>query len=356
MSAAANDTLVLVTGASGYLASHVVLQLLQKGYRVRGTVRSLKSEKKVKPLRELAENSEHSLELVEADLMEKECWTKAVEGCTYVCHIASPFPNRVPKNEMEIITPAVEGTKTVLAACAKSGTVKRVILTSSIVAVGTIPKKDSNFTEEDWLDPTTAMPYPKSKVLAEKAAWEFHKNLPDSEKFELVTMNPGYIQGPILRGTNCTSLEAISKMLERKMPRLPDICLSIVDVRDVAAAHIAGMTSPKAPGNRYILVSKCCRMLDVAAMLSEEFKSQGYNVPTKRAPRFLVRLASITDPSVKLILPQIGVAAVFSNDKAREELGITFRSVDETMKEMAYSVIDRGFVKKTSKYRGPPSN
>ena len=191
-----ND-LILVTGASGYIASHIVKKLLEKSFRVRGTVRSLKDEKKVAPLRKLVPNPKHELELVEADLLKEETWINAVKGCTYVLHTASPFPNSSPKDENELINPAVNGTLYVLRACVQDGVkIKRVVLTSSIAAIaGANFEQNRTYTEKDWPKVEALDPYSKSKTMAEKSAWDFleqrkKNNLPC---FELAVINPGYV-------------------------------------------------------------------------------------------------------------------------------------------------------------------
>lgn len=198
-----DQDLVLVTGASGYIATHVVKQLLDLGYRVRGTVRSLKNEQKIAPLRKLATNTKHELELVEADLTDENSWLNAVKECTYVIHTASPFPAERPKNENELITPAVNGTLFVFRACVQEGAkVKRVVLTSSVASVAPeVFEEGRKYTAEDWPEPTGLSPYPKSKVLAEKAAWDFCKQRENEGKecFELAVINPGFV----MVGFNC---------------------------------------------------------------------------------------------------------------------------------------------------------
>lgn len=189
------DDLILVTGASGYIAAHIVKQLLDKGYRVRGTVRSLKNPKKVDPLYKLSDKGK--LELVEADLMNESSWLSSVKDCTYVIHTASPFPNSHPKDEMELINPAVNGTLFVFRACVQPDSkVKRVVLTSSTAAVsGDVVKQGYNYSEKDWADVNNISAYAKSKTLAEKAAWDFlkereAKSLPC---FELAVINPNFV-------------------------------------------------------------------------------------------------------------------------------------------------------------------
>ena len=185
MTASSNKPLVLVTGASGYIASHCVKEMLENGYRVRGTVRSLGDKRKVAHLQAMTDGA--SLELVEADLTREEGWADAVEGCEYVLHVASPFPATVPEDENELIGPAVEGTRRVLAAAAATGTVRRVVLTSSVAAIAFGHEDDAGkvYTEEDWSDVERCDPYPKSKTLAERAAWDFVDAMPRHETGKL---------------------------------------------------------------------------------------------------------------------------------------------------------------------------
>lgn len=188
-----SDDLILVTGASGYIATHIVKQLLELGFRVRGTVRSLKDEKKILPLKTLVSNPKHELELCEADLLNEESWLSAVKDCTFVLHTASPFPNKAPKDENEIISPAVNGTLNVLKACLQPGlNIKKVVLTSSVAAVaGDNFKNLYTYTENDWPDLKDQQAYTKSKIMAEKSAWDFMKE--NNPNFILTTINPGYV-------------------------------------------------------------------------------------------------------------------------------------------------------------------
>ncbi|XP_028518625.1 bifunctional dihydroflavonol 4-reductase/flavanone 4-reductase, partial [Exaiptasia diaphana] len=277
---------VLVSGASGYIACHVVKQLLESGnYVVRGTVRNLNNEKKVKPLQNLCTNAKYPLELAEAELLDERCWERAIQNCQYVLHMASPFPAANPQDETEIIEPAVEGTLNVLEACAKAN-VRRVVLTSSIAAVSWSADHTTKdeFNEENWSVEDQCSAYEKSKLLAEKAAWDFVKKLPDEKQFELVVINPGLVYGPVLQGSSCTSMEIPKRLLEHRMIMLPRLHYGIVDVRDVAKAHISALTAPKAPGNRYIAVTGGMWVKDTAKILYEEFKPQGYKVPVTVSP------------------------------------------------------------------------
>ncbi|KAL9965662.1 hypothetical protein ACROYT_G029499 [Oculina patagonica] len=347
-------TRVLVTGASGFLAMHVVKQLLDSGeYIVRGTVRSLANEQKVKPLKMLSpENAKYPLELAEADLTKKESWVDAVKDCTYVIHVASPFPATNPRDEMEVIGPAVEGTKNVLEACAKTkGGVKRVVLTSSCASIysGRLAE-EKVFTEEDWSNLDKCVPYEKSKHLAEKAAWELVNNLPDDEKFELCTINPGLILGPVLHGSTCTSMEFHRRFLQREMPMVPKMSMPMCDVRDVAGAHITAMTSPKTPGNRYISITGCMWADEMAKILDEEFRPLGYNVPTKIFPSCGLKILSWFDSTIKLMVPSLDKELKIDNSKIKAELGFQPTELKITIIDMAYNLIDAGFIKKTDKY------
>lgn len=345
---------VLVTGASGYLAMHVVKQLVDSGeYIVRGTVRSLANDKKVKPLKDLSsENAKYPLELVEADLTKKETWPQAVKDCSYVIHVASPFPLEIPADEMEVIRPAVEGTTNVLEACAKTkGGVKRVVLTSSCAAVyaGRL-QEEKLFNEEDWSDEKHCVPYEKSKLLAEKAAWELVKNLSDDEKFELCVINPGLILGPVLHGSSCTSMEFHRRLLQREMPAVPKLCICCCDVRDVAAAHITAMTSPKAPGNRFVTITECVWLQEIAKILDEEFRPLGYNVPTWSIPTVGLKIISWFDASVRVMIPHLGHELRLDNSKIKADLGFQPTDFKKTVIDMAYNLIDAGFIKKTPQY------
>ncbi|CAH1782169.1 unnamed protein product, partial [Owenia fusiformis] len=341
---------VLVTGASGFIASHIIKQLQTSGYRVRGTVRSLENEAKIKPLKELCPDAEHQLELVEADLLKPETWESAVKDCNYVIHTASPFPNQVVKDpETELIQPAVEGTTNVLKAIQAGKTVKRVVITSSIATViggETGVDTTKTYTEEDWANVDKLDGYSKSKTLAEKAAWDFLKELPEEERFEIATIQPGYVLGPIIHGSMCTSMEVPKKLLERAMPGLPKLNFNIVDVRDVAEAHIKAMTAPEAAGKRHIAVTHNMWIRDIASVIAEEYRPQGYNVPTWQLPNFAVWVGGMFDKTVKLTVPQLGKQYKLESTKLKEVLGIEPKDSKETILDMCSTMIEGGWVKK----------
>jgi nucleoside-diphosphate-sugar epimerase len=345
---ATNETkpLVLVTGATGYIAGHCIRELLEHGYRVRGTVRSLKDPSKTEHLRRFAAARGDALELVEANLSADQGWQEAVAGCAYVQHVASPFPPEVPKNEDELIRPAVDGAMRVLNACAKSGTVKRVVMTSSVAAVafGHTDKDGQVLTEADWSNPDRCDPYPKSKTLAERAAWDLVAKLPPDRRFELAVINPGFVLGPLLNNDQGTSGELIRKLMVRDMPACPEIGFAPVDVRDIAIAHRLAMERPEAAGNRYICAGEHIWVQDIAKILAAEFNPRGYKVPTGRLPYWLMWIIAWFDKAVNLALTFVGRRELVSSAKAQRELGWRMRPVRESIIETAQTMIEHGVV------------
>jgi len=338
--------LVLVTGATGYIAGHCIRDLLEHGYRVRGTVRSLSDPTKTEHLRRIATALGGSLELVEANLTSDRGWQEAVAGCTYVQHVASPFPAEVPKDENELIRPAVDGATRVLRACSASGTVKRVVMTSSVAAVAFGHTDGSNQvrTEADWSKAENCDPYPKSKTLAERAAWDLVSGLPSKQRFELAVINPGFVLGPLLNNDQGTSVEVIRKLMVRDMPACPEIGFASVDVRDVAIAHRLAMERPEAAGNRYICAGEHIWVQDIAKILAAEFNPQGYRVPTGRLPYWVMWIIARFDKAVHLALTFVGRKELVSSAKAQRELGWTMRPVRESIIDTARTMIEHGLV------------
>lgn len=358
--AAANDSpLVLVTGASGFVSPYIIKQLQENSYKVRGVVPNVddekKKEEKVKALQNLCPEAANKLELVEVDSSKSDAWEEPVKGCQYVIHVISPFPNKESKDDNELVQPAVDETLAVLKACVAAKTVKRVVMTSSSAAItchGDAAGDSKAFTEEAWSDPSKLDPYGKCKTLAEKAGWEYIKELPDEDKIELTVINPSYVMGPVLPGTTCYSSEIVQVLLERSSLVIPKLNFAIVDVRDVASAHVKAMTLEEAAGKRFIVHANEMWMKDIAQVLAKEFKSQGYNVPTINCPNFVLQLRSLYDKEVKKYLPQVGKIFKLDNTKMKETLGITPKECKETIIDMAYSLIEAGVIKKTKKYKG----
>ncbi len=317
----------------------------------------------VKPLLELVPDAKYPLELINANLNDKDCWGPAVKGCTYVFHVASPFPVGKKIDESVIVAEAVGGVVNVLAACAESGTVKRVVLTSSVAAVscgmGGIPgyADDYNYTEEDWSVEDSCAPYEKSKLKAERAGRDFVDKLEEGKKFELVVVNPGYIQGPLLSAASGSGTASVGTMLlERKVPAVPNICFGIVDVRDVVAGEIAAMFTPSAAGKRFILNGGTITFKDLAIVVRNEFQTQGYNIPTGTVPKFILWGLKFFDDSVKATYPGLNKKHTWSNERMKNELGVTPRPIEKSIIDTCYSIIEFGLVTKAPGYLGPPES
>jgi nucleoside-diphosphate-sugar epimerase len=331
--------LVTVTGASGFVALHCIAELLAKGYRVRGTLRDLTKQETVYQALGGSPEIRGKLSFVAADLMQDDGWDQAMQGARFVLHTASPLPKRAPRHEDELIIPAREGTLRVLRAAAKAG-VSRVVLTSSLAAIQSgLPRTQGRtFTELDFSDPTQPMPaYSKSKTLAEQAAWEFMASLPGPEPMQLVCINPVYVLGPSLDGRDNTSNEVVRKLLAKEMPGVPRLMFSVVDVRDVADAHFRAMLEPAAAGHRFLISTADCWHSEIAQVL----RAAGYAVPTREVPNWLVHVVSWLDPTVRLVLPSLGLESHASADKARRVLGWAPRPIEDTLLDTARSIAQR---------------
>ena len=341
-------TTVLVTGAAGYIAGHCIEDLLGHGYDVRGTVRSLATTGKVEHLAKLAAANGGSVDLVEAELTSDRGWAEAVDGCAYVLHVASPNPPHLPGNDDDVIRPAVDGTLRLLRAAAASGTVRRVVLTSSTAAIfaGHDPADRTVRTETDWsrLDGTDA--YTRSKTLAERAAWAFAEQSPE---LELAVINAGLALGPLQRPESPTSVEVIRKLLAREVPASPPIGFAPVDVRDLAVAHRLAMEVPGAAGNRYICAGDHVWMRDMARTLAAEFDPQGFRVPTGTLPRWLMWTIARFDPTVRLAYRFVGRMQLVTAAKAHRELGWTMRPVTDSVLDTGRSLVEHGLVHPKSK-------
>ena len=350
---------VLVTGASGYIAMHIVQQLLKiRRYRVRGTLRDLNNTSKVGALKALdAKNRSPRLELVEADLLDGSSWIRAAAGCTYVIHTACPFPNQ-DEHEDKAIKVAVEGTLNVLKACRVVTSIRRVVLTSSIVAVSAMinPDQNKSLTESDWANADHLTSYAKSKLQSEVKAWQYVENLTPKQRFELTVINPSFVMGPVLsKDVTSTSMLVPKRLLERQMPMVPHLNIPIVDVRDVASAHIKAMTARKAAGQRHLVHATNIWMEEISDILAAEFGKYGYRVPTTNAPYPIMWLVSIFDKTLRPILPIYGKETKVDNSRMKEVLGVEPRDVKTTMIDMAHSMIQMGIIHKTPQYTARPT-
>lgn len=338
---------VLVTGGSGFIGSYCILELLNAGYQVRTTVRSLQRENEVRELlRHGGVDAGDRLSFVAADLLSDAGWPEAVAGCEFVLHVASPLPAGLPKHEDDLILPAREGTLRVLRAARDAG-VRRVVVTSSFAAIGYGQKPRSKpFDETDWSVPeargTTA--YARSKTFAERAAWEFMAR--EGGKLELAVVNPVAVFGPVLGADFSSSIQLVKTMLEGLLPGCPKLWFGAVDVRDVANLHLRAMIDPAARGERFLaLAGDFVRMIDIARVLKNHLGASASRLPTRELPNFLVRLAALRNPMVKLILPELGKKKNGTNAKALRLLGWTPRTTEQSVIATAESLLALGLVK-----------
>jgi nucleoside-diphosphate-sugar epimerase len=342
---------VLVTGGSGFIGSHCILALLAEGHRVRTTVRNLKREGDVRALlKQGGAEPGDRLSFVAADLESDAGWPQAVAGCEYVLHVASPFPQNVPKDENELIVPAREGALRLLRA-ARDAKVKRVVLTSSFAAIGYGHKQqEAPFTEADWTDLSgdDVSPYVKSKTLAERAAWDFIAS--EGGGLELAVVNPVAVFGPVLGPDYSTSILLVQRLMDGAMPGCPRMVFGLVDVRDVADLHIRAMTNPAAKGERFLAVAAdFMSIVDIAKVLKARMGAAAKRVPTRQLPNFLVRLASVLDPAVQQIVPELGKFKNGTNAKAKRVLGWAPRSNEEAIVATAESMVRLGLLKDSAK-------
>lgn len=342
---------VLVTGGSGFIAGHCVVQLLEQDYLVRATVRSLGKEVAVRSvLSEAGMAQGDNLSFVAADLTRDEGWAEAVVDIDYVLHVASPVqPGRV-ENEDDVIIPAREGTLRVLRAARDAG-VTRVVLTSAFHAVSWGHAHDDHtFTETDWttLDGPGVDAYAKSKTLAERAAWEFMAT--EGGPMELATMLPVAVMGPVMGREVSGSNHIIQNMLNGGIPAFPRLFFPIVDVRDVAAAHLLAMTNRQAANQRFLLSNgPALEMKEIGATIKAELGEVASRVPTRSIPNFVVRIGALFSAQFRTIAPDLGYAKRTSNEKARQMLGWTPRDPHEAIIAAAESMVRRNLVKADSR-------
>ena len=300
------------------------MQLLHKGYTVRTTLRSMaRKQELIDMLRNGGIDSFDKLECIEADLTKDDNWDEAVKGCNYVLHVASPLPAKMPKDESEIIRPAVDGTLRALRAARQAG-VKRVVVTSNFGAVG-YSHKDPNtiITEEEWTNPKDKMTaYNRSKVLAERAAWDFINN--EGGKLELTVINPVFILGPALGPDQPSSFGVIKHLLDGDMKAVPNIPFNIIDVRDVADLHIRAMTNPNAGGQRFLaLAGGVIRMPEIAVLLKNKLPEMSKKVSTRILPNWVLNLAALFNEQARIAAPLVKIIRNISNAKAKKVLGWT---------------------------------
>ena len=315
---------VLVTGGTGFVGMQIILQLLEKGYRVKTTVRSLKSKEKViEVLKNNGVSTIENLSFAEADLSKDDGWDAAMEGCDYVLSVASPVFFDIPKDENEVIRPAVEGIIRILKAANRSN-VKRVVMTSNFGAVGFSKKKDVQVitTEEDWTDENEPglSTYEKSKLLAEKAAWSYIET--EGKQLEFATINPVAIFGPSLTNHVSGSFDLLKNLLNGSTKRIADIPLNIVDVRDVADLHIRAMLTPEAKGERFIASADGqISMMEIAELIRRERPNLAGKIPTRKLPDILIEAGAMVNKQAREGKLFLDMNRNVSNEKAKTLLG-----------------------------------
>lgn len=332
---------VLVTGGSGFLGMHTIIQLLQGGHDVRTTVRSAAREPQVRAtLATAGVDAGDRLAFFVADLLSDDGWEAATTGVEYVLHVASPFPAGAPDHEDDLIVPAREGTLRVLRAAHASG-VRRVVVTSSFAAVGYGREPgDHVFTETDWTDPDADIgAYIKSKAVAERAAWDYAERHPGAP--ELVVINPVGIFGPVLGQDRSASIGMISGLLDGSMADgMPRLAFAVVDVRDVADLHVRAMTDPSAAGQRFIAAAgDSVWLADIARILRDRLGDTAARVPTREIPDDVLRQAAKTNPALEPTAREVGRFRHLSSEKAQRVLGWRPRSLEETVIATAESVL-----------------
>lgn len=335
-------TKVLVTGATGFIASHTILTLLDKGYEVRGTARSASKADKLNATLSAYAGKPVEIELVSADLTSDEGWGEAMEGVTYLQHLASPIPNNLPKDANELIIPAKEGALRALKAAKVAG-VKRAVMTSSFASIGygwgdsrPAVLDESHWSNPDNIKDNTA--YTRSKAIAEKAAWDYVNG--DGKGLELATINPVAVLGPAMSADVSASLELVQQPMQGKLPAFPKLTFGVVDVRDVAKAHVEAMERPEAAGERFLIGEAVLTFTEIGEILRSAYPDR--KLPKGELPSWLVRLLSNVQPVLKQILPELGKTRSYSNEKSKRMLGLDYIPAKDAILASTESLIKLG--------------
>lgn len=334
---------ILVTGASGFIAKHIVLKLLQSGHRVRGTVRDFAKGEALQQTMVQYGAPVDRLSVVVADLTRDKGWDEAVSGCHAVLHTASPFPVSQPSNKFGLVPAARDGTIRVCRAAAAQG-VRRVVLTSSVASVMYgHPPRTTAFGEADFsnVDSDLISPYAVSKTLAEKAAREV---LAQTET-ELVTINPSLVFGPLLDGVAGTSARIVAMMMNGRVPALPNVRFGIVDVRDVAEAHVRAIDNPEVAGRLFLVSADTVPLRDITQILARAYPAYARRLYSWSLPDWAVRAAARVSRRAAMLAGELGNDRRLDTAPARDVLGIRFRSVETAAVDLAASLIRFGLVR-----------
>jgi dihydroflavonol-4-reductase len=337
---------VLVTGGTGYIAGFIIAYLLCDGYRVHTTIRSLLREAEIHATMKKLNAPTDRLKVFFADLNGETGWPEAMEGCTYVQHVASPLPTITPKDEEQLIRPARDGALRVLRLARGAG-VRRVVMTASVatIAYGGGGRAAPPYTEADWTnlkDKSDTSAYERSKTIAERAARDFIKR--EGGALELVTIHPGLVLGPVSSADYSASVEAVKKLMDGSVQAIPHFGWPLVDVRDIADLHIRAMLADGVAGERFIGANEFWWMDQIAAVLRRRLGSRARNVPRLKVPDFVVRLLGKFDPIVRDRLWELGKERPVSHEKATQVLGWEPRPNEETVVDTAQSLLDEGVV------------
>jgi len=327
-----DDRPICLTGASGFLAKHILLKLLAAGYRVRASLRdpARAAEVRAAVMPHLPPEAEKRLSFVALDLMRDRGWHGAMQDCQALVHTASPFPVHEPKDPDDLIRPAVEGTVRALHAARAEG-VGRVIMTSSTVAVlgAPLPPGRDHYTEADWCD--LALPrtsgFTKSKTLAEHAAWDVVRS--EGAGMGLTVINAGWMLGPPLDRRYGGSVGLVVRLLRGRDPLLPRMAIPVVDVRDVAEMHLRALEHPATAGQRILAVADTLWLTDWGKALTAAYPGRG--IATRTAPDFLVWAMARFDPAARAVLPHLGTFPHLSRAHAEAALNMRFRDGREAL-------------------------
>ena len=339
--------LVLVTGVSGFLGGHVALELLRQGFRVRGSVRDLSKADKVRATLARQGADLSRLEFVTLDLNADAGWAEAMPGVRYLQHTASPFVTQMPKDKMELIRPAVDGTRRALNA-ALSANVERIVLTSSMAAAsyGHGPRHTAPFGAADWtsLEGQHVNAYAQSKTLAEREAWMILDSAGRHD--DLAVINPNAIMGPLLDEDPGTSAGLIARLMAGGIPALPRLYFPMIDVRDVAAAHVRAMVVPWAGGHRFPMGEKTMSVLDVANTIRAAMPEFAGRMPKRQVPDWVVRLFAVVDADMRSNLGELGVVRRTDSSDVVKLLGRPLISSEDAVIATARSLVAEGVVKR----------
>jgi len=334
---------VCVTGAAGFIAGHVIVDLLEDGIAVNATVRDLGNDDKRSHLDGLSEQYPGKLELFEADLLEPGSLDAALEGCDALIHTAAAVILAAPDPQKQIIDVAVKGTQNVLDAVARTPSIKRIVMTSSIAAVMSYDQQDKTYTEDDWCtsDDLSLDPYGMGKAQSERLLWEFADK--HADRVQAVAINPSVVIGrPLAKHHMRSSLSFIRDLVGWTYPACPPMRFHLVDVGDVAQGHVRALTSDKAAGHRIIFSDRLMSMLEISKVLSRKYKT-----PVRVLPKLALYIAAYFDKrfSLRLARASANLRYQFRSDRPAKLLGINLKNTEESILEAADTMVEEGWVK-----------